>query len=88
MFWLSRVNGQLNKGVLRNTLVGWAGQLKIFDVKLFDPPFLLAAKFFEPPQQVKKLFLTPPPLLDINKKQNKQQKKNSFFPRHQFMVHS
>ena len=55
---------QRGKGVFINTLVGWAGQLKIFTIKLFWPPFPSRQNFLNPPQQVLKTFLTPP-LLDV-----------------------
>ena len=35
-----------DKGVFRNTSVGWAGQMKIFDVKLFWPPFASRKTFW------------------------------------------
>ena len=61
--WRSRII----KGVFRNTktknLVGWAGQMKIFGVKLFEPP-LQVAKLFDPsPLTCRKTFLTPSPQL-------------------------
>ena len=48
-----------NKGVFINTLVGWAGQLEIFVVKLFDP-LHKPPKLFESPSTSVKTFLTPP----------------------------
>ena len=36
------------KGLFINTLVGWAGQLKIVAIKLFDPPFQAAKTFWTP----------------------------------------
>ena len=53
------------KGVFINTLVGGAGQLKIFVVKLFWPPFASRQKFLNPPSTCVKTFLTPPPLLHV-----------------------
>ena len=61
-------NGQFlsGKGVFINTLVGWAGQLKIFVVKLFWPPICICQNFFEPPLTSVKNFLTPhPTVLDV-----------------------
>ena len=47
------------KGVFINTLVGGAGQLKIFVV--LTPPSQAAKTFWTPPQHVWKLFWPPPP---------------------------
>ena len=53
------------KGVFINTLVGWAGQLKLFVVKLLWPPFASCQYFLNPPPTSVKTFLTPPPVLDV-----------------------
>ena len=52
-------------GVFINTLVGWAGQLKIFAIKLFWPPLSKLPKLFEPPSASVKNFFDPSPLLDV-----------------------
>ena len=48
------------KGVFINTLVGGAGQLKIFVVKLFWPPLRKPPKLFETPLNKCKNFFDPP----------------------------
>ena len=48
------------KGVFRNTLVEWAGQLKIFGIILYCPPPFASCKTFWTPSTCHKLFWHPP----------------------------
>ena len=64
-FYHFRVSPQAFKGVFINTLAGWAGQLKIFVVKLFDHPLSQAVKTFRTPLNKCKNFFDPPTVLDV-----------------------